>query len=159
MGVFYAFTSLPFFRAGLFPRYLRLNAAVSAFLLRAMGEEARAQEVAIISPRYAVTIQRGCDAIEPSALFASAVIAFPAAWRRRLAGAVAGVGLLLGLNLVRIVTLYYTGVFKPEAFETMHLDVWQPAFIFLALLLWILWALWATRRPAPAPPAARDAAA
>jgi hypothetical protein len=34
----------------------------------------------------------------------------------------------------------------------MHVDVWQPAFIFAALLLWILWALTVTRTP-PAGPA------
>ncbi|MBT8484463.1 MAG: exosortase H [Phycisphaerales bacterium] len=147
MGLFYAFRTIAWFTDHVWLPYLRLNASVSAFILRVFQEQANATDVSVFSPRFNLQIAQGCDAIEPSALFAAAVIAFPAPLKRKLPGLAVGVAILVVLNLVRIISLYYTGVFWPEAFETMHVDVWQPVFILAAMLLWIAWAIWATRRP------------
>ena len=57
-----------------------------------------------------------------------------------------GVAILMIVNLIRIITLFLTAVHWPNAFDVMHLDVWQAAFIFLAIVLWALWASWAARR-------------
>ena len=47
---------------------------------------------------------------------------------------------LLLINLIRIVSLYYFGVwFSPKVFEVMHLEVWQMAFILMPILLWLFW--------------------
>jgi exosortase/archaeosortase family protein len=148
----------PFFygvliKTRLFEAYLGLNATVSAFILKILGEDVWADGVALearTSP--GLEIRHGCDAILPTALFLAAVMAFPVVMRVKWPALLLGSAGLLGLNLVRIITLYYTRVHKPEWFHSMHVDVWQPAFIFAALLLWILWALTVTRTP-PAGPA------
>ncbi|GAG21353.1 unnamed protein product [marine sediment metagenome] len=64
-----------------------------------------------------------------------------------------GCSLLLVLNLVRIVTLYLTGLYYRSLFDMMHLDVWQAAFIVLAILFWAGWASWVGRAPARQPDA------
>ena len=151
MAVFYGVTATPWFRGNLFPSYLGLNAAVSALILNVFGENASSTGYAVSTPRFQLQIYRGCDAIEPSALFAAAVIAFPARIRRKVPGLLVGVATLLLLNLVRIVSLYYTGVHFPSAFETVHVEVWQPLFILIAIALWIAWALWSTARRRQAP--------
>ena len=51
-----------------------------------------------------------------------------------------GVPLLLLLNGVRLVSLFYIGHWWAQAFETAHLLVWQSLLVFLTLLLWLLWA-------------------
>ncbi len=68
----------------------------------------------------------------------------------KLLGLALGVPALLAFNMVRIVSLYYTGVYFPDAFEILHVDVWQPLFILIALLVWIAWTLWSLKRRAPA---------
>ncbi|MHC5004765.1 MAG: exosortase H [Planctomycetota bacterium] len=148
--VYYSVTALAWFQQDVFPAYLRWNAAVSARLLAWAGEGATANDTVVLSQRYALEIKRGCDAIEPAALLAAAIIAFPAAWRRRAIGLAIGIPALLGLNFVRIISLYYTGIHAPDAFEVVHVEVWQPLFIAAALLLWVGWAIWATRRRAAA---------
>jgi exosortase H (IPTLxxWG-CTERM-specific) len=146
MAVFYAATFIPFLNERALPGLQRVNARASAAILNVFGENASALDTTINSPRpYSVNIAHGCDAIEPAALFAAAVLAFPVAFRRKLIGLFIGVGTILVLNLVRIVSLYYTGVFWSSAFETMHIDVWQPAFVLLSLFFWVVWALWATK--------------
>lgn len=149
---FYAVRVAPFFLEHVFDPYLRANANVSAWVLDLFGERASARAAVVSGRRYQVSINRGCDALEPTALYAAAVIAVPVVLRRKLIGVVAGVGILALLNLVRIISLYFTGVFFPDAFEVMHVDVWQPVFILFTVLLWIAWAWWALRPRAEAVP-------
>ena len=151
MGVFYACTFIPVLNKKALPGLQKANATVSTAILNLFGEGATSDKTSISSPRYSINIAHGCDAIEPAALFVAAVLAFPASIGSKLPALFAGTFLLLTINLVRIVSLFYTGVYWPKAFETMHVDVWQPAFIVLSLFLWTLWALWATKpRPRPA---------
>ncbi len=121
--------------------YLELNASVSASLLRLFGESARSAGIGIASPLFSLQIRDGCDALQPIAFFVIAVMASPVSVSRthRLIPVAVGMLALVTLNLVRIISLYYTGVYFPSAFEMMHLDVWQAAFIFLPLLFWLGW--------------------
>lgn len=145
MGAFYAVSATSLFQQRFYPAYMELNAPWSAALLRFCGEQATASGANLSTPRFAVQIRRGCEAIEPSVLFAAAAVAFPASLLARVVGVVGGIVALALVNLLRIVSLYYVGVYWPSAFETAHVDVWQPAFIIIALTLWIAWAVWATR--------------
>ena len=131
----------------LFEAYLRLIAGTTAGVLQVFGDDARVTGTSIFSSRFSLNIERGCDAIQVSAFFVFAVLAWPASvsrWRRAT-GVALGTLVLLTLNLVRIVSLYYTGIYLPGAFDRLHLDVWQPGFVVLALLLWMIWVQWVTR--------------
>lgn len=125
-----------------FPWYLRLNAQASGFLLNAMGyNEVSVKDQSLIGA-FRMQIARGCDGVDPSALFIAAVLASPVAFRRKVPALLIGTGLLLVLNILRIVTLYFTGLYWPRYFDIAHLDVWQAAFIIMALLFWAAWAHW-----------------
>ncbi len=149
MGLFYAysiFEPLPgLSMTRFFHFYQHLNADVSGSILAFFGHDIKVTGDTISSPDFSVNLRRGCDAVEPSALFAFAVLSFPAPFLRKLSGIVTGVLLLAIINTVRIISLFLTGVYFPEFFHTMHVDVWQALFIFFAVVLWISWALWALR--------------
>ncbi len=66
-------------------------------------------------------------------LLVAAMIAFPAPWKRRLVGIVAGVGLLSLVNLLRIVALYQMNVHAPRAFEFIHAEVFPLVMVVLAV--------------------------
>ncbi len=150
MALFYFITTRSVVDKNVIPKYMRFNARASAAVLNLLGEGASVHGTSVSSPRYSVDIRHGCDAIEPSALFIAAVLAFPSTMRSKLPGLIAGTVVLAVINLVRIVSLFYTGIHFPRAFEVVHADVWQPIFILLALTLWVIWALWAARRRNPA---------
>ena len=127
--------------------YLSWNAGASAWLLRVFGESATATGTNVSSPRFGLEVKDGCDAIQPVAFFVFAMLAspVPVRLRSRMVPILVGMLALLLLNLVRILTLFYTGIYFPRAFEPLHIDVWQSVFIFVPLTFWLVWALRALR--------------
>ena len=149
MAIFYAITITPFAENTAWPSYLSLNATVSGVILNGLGQDVTVDERAIRSPAGgSLLIERGCDAIHPSGLFASAVLASPVPLWTRLAGMFVGTFLLATTNLIRIISLYFVQIHWRDLFDMMHVEVWQALFIFLAVLLWVVWAGWAVKRGA-----------
>ncbi len=151
MGLFYAITILvPFYREQIFPWYLRLNARIAGRILDFLGQNVTVVDNFISSPAFSVSIVRGCDVVEPTALFICAVLAFPASFVKKIPGIIAGTFFLAIVNLVRIGTLFLIGMYLPKIFNVMHVDVWQALFILLAIIFWGFWLLWVTKSPTPA---------
>src|SRR4029078_6902971 len=86
----------------------------------------------------------------------SAILAFPAPWRRKAAGMAIGIVAVQLLNVVRVISLFYIGQWDVAVFEWAHQYVWQ-ALIMLDVL--VVWLIWVRRVPPgnyssrPAPPA------
>lgn len=146
MGLYYAASTTNYAQNVVFPSYLRLNARAAGALLGAVGYDITVTDQTIKERRFSVLIGRGCDAVQPSALFVSAVLASPVALSASVPAAIVGTVILMTINLIRIMTLLLTGIYTPKLFDIMHLEVWQALFIFLAILLWALWASWIARR-------------
>ncbi len=140
---FYTFLA----NSGIFRAYLRASAALSASLLRFVGADASADNASMSGGGFDMKIALGCDAIQPIALFCCAVLASPIPLRPKLAGIVFGTIAMLMLNIVRIMTLFLAGIHTPRFFELLHVDIWQAAFIFVAMLLWVRWAMTAGGPP------------
>jgi exosortase/archaeosortase family protein len=146
MLLFYALTVTPFCERVLWPANLQANAWVSNVVLRGLRQPTRLTGVTIQSERFSFVIKRGCDATEPVWLLASAVLAFPAPFRRKLVGILAGTLLLLGINQLRVVCLFFVGRDLPRFYEPLHLTVFPAVFLLLALVLWVGWVQWAVGR-------------
>jgi exosortase/archaeosortase family protein len=122
-------------------------AKLSSRLLNLMGQQATVFGDTISSSQFSIGIKMGCDAVEPMALFAAGILAFPALFRKKLVGLLAGLFVIFVLNIVRIATLFLVGIKYPDLFEVMHFEVWQAIFIVVAIGLWFIWLSWAVRKP------------
>jgi exosortase H (IPTLxxWG-CTERM-specific) len=120
--------------------YTALIARSSGFVLRLLGEDAAVNGCAVSSPRFAVTIYNGCNGLITSLIFISGVLAFPARWPAKLIGVFGGLLAIQLINLVRIVSLFYIGVFLPQHFNDAHIFIWQSLVILFGISLWIVWA-------------------
>lgn len=145
IGMFFAVMATSTMRHRVFPAYLRANAVGSAAVLRVFGRDARAEGNAVVAPGCSLQIEKGCDAVDPTALLLAAMLAFPAPLRSKLGGMVLGTLALAAINFARIVLLFYVQLYWPDWFHVMHVDVFQVAFIALALIFWLAWAMWSTR--------------
>lgn len=124
----------------------KLSAAISSGLLGLFADDVASNGATVRFSGTAVSIARGCDGLEPMALFVAAVLAFPRFWSVKVHGLVAGLALLFAANQVRIISLVLARAWAPEAFDELHVVVWQFVFIVLALGSWMLWLRWASRR-------------
>ena len=133
-----------------FARYLALYARLAGLVLRVFDSGVRVVGNDIVG-RVSLTVAKNCDAMDVTLLFAAAVVAFPAPWRRRLVGIAAGVAALTVVNVLRIASLYFVDLRWPSAFETIHAEVWPLAIVVLAASAFLAWSRWAQAEgPAPA---------
>jgi exosortase/archaeosortase family protein len=97
------------------------------------------------TPALPIETTLACSGADAVALCLGVVLAYPATWRMRLAGAGGGVALILGLNTLRIGTLG-RAVASPAWFETLHVYLW-PAVLTLAIAGYVFaWMRAADRR-------------
>jgi exosortase H (IPTLxxWG-CTERM-specific) len=88
---------------------------------------------------FGVRIERGCNGVEALIILFAALFAFPAPLKNKIIGFIIGFFAIQGLNLVRIVSLFYLGQWNQVAFEWFHLYLWQALIILDALVVWLIW--------------------
>jgi len=120
--------------------YTAFIARLSGSALRLLGEQATVAGCVVSSPRFAVTIFNGCNGLITSLIFISGVLAFPARWSAKAIGVVGGLLAIQLINLVRVVSLFYIGIYFPALFNDAHIVIWQSVVILAGVALWIAWA-------------------
>ena len=88
---------------------------------------------------FAVSIEAGCNGVEATIVLVAAMLAFPAPWRHRLAGLAIGIVAVQGLNVIRVISLFYLGQWSFDAFDFAHQYVWQALIMLDVLIVWLLW--------------------
>jgi exosortase H (IPTLxxWG-CTERM-specific) len=146
MGAYYTLTGTDAFSKNFLPAYLTVVASVTSAALSLLGFVTVTSGTVVSSTAFSMNIAYGCDALEPTFLFVVVVLAYPSVWGRKLIGALIGILLLYTTNIVRLVTLFWTGTYKREYFELLHIEIWQALFIILALALFVVWVSLAERR-------------
>lgn len=88
---------------------------------------------------FAVSIEAGCNGIEAAIVLIAAMLAFPAPWKHRVIGILAGLFAVQMLNIVRVISLFYLGQWNMTAFEWAHLYLWQALIMLDVLIVWLVW--------------------
>ena len=88
---------------------------------------------------FAVSIEAGCNGIEATIVLGAAMLAFPAPWRSKVLGLAAGIVAVQGLNVVRVISLFYLGQWDRQVFEWAHLYLWQALIMLDVLVVWLVW--------------------
>jgi len=141
MGIFYAVLLIPAVDRWMYD-YLAANAWISHAVLNLLGFDTLLNKTQISSGDFSIVVRRGCDAVEPAALFASAVLAFPAPAAKKVVGILAGTLVLLAINILRVVSLFWIGIVARPLFAKVHLEIWPLLFILAALALCAVWIRW-----------------
>ena len=101
---------------------------------------------------FAVSIEAGCNGVEATIVLLAAMLAFPAPWRHKITGLLVGVIAVQGLNVVRVISLFYLGQWDRDWFEWAHLYVWQALIMLDVLIVWLIWVRTLPRAAGVGPP-------
>jgi exosortase/archaeosortase family protein len=155
MIVFYAALYHPYDPASvpgqLLVSYLELAAHGSTALLGWLGERVSVQGTTVMG-RFPFVVVLDCAALDAQALFAAAVLAFPASLRAKLLGLSLGLSGIWLINVARLALLYFAGASSLELFQVLHEEVMVLVVILAVCALFFAWARWARGRSIEAPP-------
>jgi exosortase H (IPTLxxWG-CTERM-specific) len=88
---------------------------------------------------FGVSIEAGCNAVEACIVLVAAMLAFPAPWRHKMWGLTLGILAVQGVNILRVISLFYLGQWRMDAFEFAHLYLWQALIMLDVLIVWLIW--------------------
>lgn len=88
---------------------------------------------------FIVSIERGCNGIEAVIILFAAILAFPAPWKHKLVGLGIGLVAVQVFNVVRIVSLFFLGLWHRTWFDWFHLYLWQALIVLDALIVFLVW--------------------
>lgn len=119
-----------------------------AAVARWFGLPAQIQGSAVAWRGLSLEIVPECTPLVPLVLLVSAIAAYPATLRHRLAGIAIAVPVMWIYNLIRVLALAVVLDRRPAWFEFVHVYLWQA--VTLAACAG-LFALWLRLAPGPAP--------
>jgi len=90
-------------------------------------------------PGFTFEITRGCDGLTSLILLLAAIVPFPVSFKSKIIGLAIGVPILLGFNYLRILTLALTKMHFPGHFQTMHVQILQPAMVLVTFAVFVVW--------------------
>ncbi|HNB81441.1 MAG TPA: exosortase H [Chitinophagaceae bacterium] len=118
---------------------------LSAKLLTVCGLPAHSNADSILNDTFSITVKQGCDSLEALAIFLCGVIAFPARMKIKLWGLLIGTSIILFMNLIRLMSLFWIGLYHFDLFDLFHLEIWQGYFIVQSIALWVIWVIQASK--------------
>jgi exosortase H (IPTLxxWG-CTERM-specific) len=116
-------------------------AEISGWLMTLFDDNVAIQGKVIRSTinNFAVSIEPGCNGVEAMIVLLAAIIAFPAPIVYKIKGLIIGFFAIQGINLIRVISLFYLGQWSQELFDWAHLYIWQALIMLDALLVFLIW--------------------
>ena len=115
-------------------------ARIVSTTLNLLGQKTEAIGTTVSSAEFSIAVVTACTGLFLTAVFWAAVLAYPARWLAKLVGAGIGLAGIFALNIVRLVSLFYVGLYFPRYVDQVHLLIWQSLIIVFSLFLWLFWA-------------------
>lgn len=121
-------------------RFSQALVGVSRGLIGVCGGTAKVQGAILRAPTgFGVEMKDGCNGVTVTILLCSAVLAFPASWKMRGLGLLAGGLTIQVLNVVRFISLFYLGQYSTSWFEFAHSYLWETLLILDTMVVFWLW--------------------
>ena len=122
-------------------KFSRTLVKVSHGLLLAFGGHATRDGAILRAPGgFAVEMRDGCNAVNVTILLWSALLAFPAPWKMKALGLVAGSAIVQMLNILRFISLFYIGQYSMTWFDFAHGYLWESLLVLDTMVVFWLWA-------------------
>ena len=122
-------------------RFSRALVGISHSLIRVCGGAATVEGAVMRAPGgFGVEMKDGCNGVTVTILLCAAVLAFPASWKMRGLGLLAGGFTIQILNIIRFISLFYLGQYSLSWFEFAHSYLWETLLMLDTMVVFWLWA-------------------
>jgi len=115
------------------------TAHVVSAILNGMGIENLVDRNIIQLRNDTWNVTSECTAVNAVFLFVSFVLAYTARFKAKAVGLLAGIPLIISVNIVRLVALGWVTEYWPAQAHLFHDVVWQTVFVFFIVTLWFFW--------------------
>ncbi|MGR9115944.1 MAG: archaeosortase/exosortase family protein [Gammaproteobacteria bacterium] len=119
------------------------TATLCSRLIQWSGMEVLREGVFLTHPNgFGYEIAYTCTGLLPSVTFIVCVMAYPSVFRYQFIGILVCIPVLLTVNYLRLVNLFYLGVYFPSAFGLAHEVIWEGLLAVTFISLWLSWIYW-----------------
>lgn len=146
-GVLFTLELLQPVRDAIIDPFTSALAMISGLTIALFDSDVTTQGIYISSLRndFILRIEAGCNGVEPMIILTAAIVAFSATFKEKLIGLIFGFVGIQGINIIRIISLFYIGQWSMAAYEWAHLYIWQALILIDAFVIWILWVRYLNR--------------
>jgi len=115
------------------------TATTLGFLLQILGMQPTVQGAQLSAGGFGIHIIDECSAIFVFILFSSFVLAYPTSLKNKAIGLLFGIPSLFAVNTLRLVVVFFAGLWYPDMFEYVHVYFWQTIIIILVFTACLAW--------------------
>ena len=137
--LYFGISYFPFYETYILTPVSSIYAKASSLILNLFGEGTSSSGVQISSNEFSISVKKGCDGIAATIFYISCILWTPGPKKSKINGILFGIIILSGLNLIRVVSLFWIGAYVPSIFDFMHVEFWQVAYIGIAVFLYVYW--------------------
>lgn len=123
------------------------TASITSELIQWTGMDVLQEGVILTHPDgFTYEIAYTCAGLLPTMTFIVCVLAYPAALWNKWMGIMLCAPVLLAVNYLRLVNLFFIGVCFPDAFELGPEIIWEGILAVSFISLWLSWMDWSNNR-------------
>lgn len=115
------------------------TAHIVSSILNAMGIQNTVDHNIIQLRNDTWNVTSECTAVNAVFLFVAFVLAYSSTFRSKTLGLIAGIPLIVFVNILRLVVLGWVTEYWPQHAHFFHDYVWETIFLFFIIALWFVW--------------------
>lgn len=117
-----------------------MTASVLSALLGIFGVNHTIDETILyLAGGIALKVIDECTGIYELFVYAGCVMAYPTSSNKKLAGIAFGIPAMFSINMVRLLSLAFVGLWFPSIFSYVHYYLWQVTLILLVVFVMLVW--------------------
>jgi exosortase/archaeosortase family protein len=139
VGILWALASIPWALDYLIKPLSMGLAWLVTSILQLFGEPVLQAGIFIKSPAAELEITPACTGLYQTIVLIAGILAWSSTGRERWRGIAIGACILMGINIFRIISIYYSAIIIPEWVPFIHGVFWEGIMVLLVPLFWMIW--------------------
>jgi len=139
IGILWALSSLPWVITYIITPLSLSLAWIVTGILQLFGEPVSQIGVVVNSPAVNLEITPACTGIYQIVVLITGILAWSSTARERWRGIAVGTIILMGINIFRITSIYYSALIIPEWVPFFHGVFWEGVMVLLVPVFWMFW--------------------